>query len=87
MSKTSNISRRDFVKTVATTAIAGNLTNFDILKAQQKKAEDKPKTNIQDALKYPRTIDPLPGKYPGRVVIIENSKTIKDGAFDYEQIS
>ncbi|MFC2129976.1 DUF362 domain-containing protein [Bacteroidota bacterium] len=82
-----NISRRDFVKTAAVTPIAGSLTNSNILKAQQKPTEDKPKTNIQDALKYPRTKDSLPGKYPGRVVIIENSKAIKDGSFDYEQIS
>jgi len=51
-----------------------NSTN--ILNAQETPA--KPKTNINDALKYPRTETSMPGIFPGKVVQINNPNSIAD---------
>jgi uncharacterized protein (DUF362 family) len=48
---------------------------------------EKPKTNIDDALAYPRTKDSMPGKYPAKVVKVVNEKSyvdrsvVKDAAY------
>ena len=36
----------------------------------------KPATNIKDAAKVPRIITSMPGKYPGKVVRVTNSKAV-----------
>ena len=36
----------------------------------------KPKTNIDDALKIPRTKTSLPGAFPGKVVHVQNDKAM-----------
>ncbi|MFH1052167.1 MAG: DUF362 domain-containing protein [bacterium] len=82
-----SITRRDFVKTSTAVALAGAIGKFEKVSAQDKQIPEKPKTNLEDALKYPKTEYSIPGKYPGRVVEIQNSKAIQDGKFDYEQIS
>jgi uncharacterized protein (DUF362 family) len=42
-------------------------------------AEDEiTKTNIEDALKHPRNENSIPGKYPGKVVQVNNSKSVVD---------
>jgi uncharacterized protein (DUF362 family) len=47
----------------------------------------KPKTNIDDALAYPKTKDSMPGKYPAKVVKVVNEKSyvdrsvVKDAAY------
>lgn len=42
--------------------------------------DGKPATNINDALKYPRTEDSMPGRYPGRVVEVYDPGSVADGA-------
>ncbi len=42
----------------------------------------KPKTNIADALKVPRTKSSLPGPFQGRVVQVHDPKSMKGDAFD-----
>ena len=39
-------------------------------------AKSKPATNINDAAKYPRTLNSMPGKYPGKVVLVKNSQSV-----------
>jgi hypothetical protein len=46
---------------------------FSIVPAQTP-AQQKPVTNIQDALKYPRTELSMPGKFPAKVVQVTNQK-------------
>ncbi len=43
---------------------------------------EKPKTNIEDALKYPRNENSMPGKYPGKVVHVYNQNSIADNKFN-----
>jgi hypothetical protein len=39
----------------------------------------KPATNIADALKYPRTVNSMPGKFPARVVQVFNAASTAEG--------
>jgi hypothetical protein len=48
----------------------------------QKPAPAKPATNIDDALKLPRTKFSLPGLFPGSVVQVKNEKAMPDGKPD-----
>ncbi len=45
-------------------------------------APAKPKTNIEDALKVPRTKWSLPGPFPGRVIEVADEKAMPDGKPD-----
>ncbi len=40
--------------------------------------QEKPKTNIEDALKVPRSKKSMPGLYPGKVVVTRNESAVKD---------
>ena len=42
-------------------------------------ADNKPKTNLKDALAVPRTAHSIPGKYPGKVVKVHHTDCIADG--------
>jgi len=44
----------------------------------------KPKTNISDALKYERTENSMPGKYPGKVVRVNNENSIAGNKINYD---
>ncbi len=57
-------------------------SSTNILKAQETPA--KPQTNINDALKYPRTDTSMPGKFPGSVVQVNNSNSVVDNKVNYE---
>jgi hypothetical protein len=76
----SKVNRRSFFK-LATAVGAGALVNKpqSILAAppQEQKVE-KPATNIEDALKYPRNESSLPGKFPGKVVQIIDETSVVD---------
>lgn len=39
-------------------------------------AKTKPSTNIKDALKTPRKPDSMPGKYPGKVIMVKNPNAV-----------
>ena len=43
---------------------------------------EKPKTNIDEAVKAPRTKHSLPGPFPGRVVEVHDPKCLADGKVD-----
>jgi len=40
--------------------------------------QEKPATNIQDALKVPRNERSMPGLFPGRVALVKNTRSVKD---------
>lgn len=44
----------------------------------------KPKTNIEDALKYARNDNSMPGKYPGKVVQVNNENCTADNKIIYQ---
>jgi hypothetical protein len=83
-----NVNRRDFLKT-GTAVSAGLLLGSPALWAQDKKEKDKPakpKTNIDDALKIPRTENSLPGPLPGKVVEVHDPKAMANDKPDPEVI-
>jgi len=51
--------------------------------AQDKKVE-KPATNFEDALKYPRTENSMPGKFPGKVVQVNHANCVKENVIRYD---
>lgn len=46
--------------------------------------QEKPKTNIEDALKLPRTESSLPGAYPGKVVQVNHEASVVDNKIKYD---
>ncbi len=56
-------------------------------KEKRRTPPDRPKTNIEDALQVPRTKLSLPGLCPGRVVHVQDKRSVRDGQFDGEVIA
>ncbi|MDP8205125.1 MAG: DUF362 domain-containing protein [Candidatus Electryonea clarkiae] len=87
-----DLNRRDFVK-VTGAAGAGVLLGTPKLwaegdeKKDESKSPEKPATNIEDALKHPRTEFSLPGKFPGRVIQVSNEAALKDDTPDTEVVN
>ncbi|MFZ5515190.1 MAG: DUF362 domain-containing protein [Candidatus Zhuqueibacterota bacterium] len=73
------VNRREFLK-VSSAAGAGLVLGTPALWAQDKtnQARQKPKTNIDDAMKAPRLANSMPGPFPGKVVEIFNEKALVD---------
>ena len=87
--KSKKLTRREFVKlsTITGTGIAFSpiITNSILAKDQQEKVETKkPVTNLSDALKHPRNENSMPGRFPGKVVQINNENAIKENEIVYE---
>ncbi len=78
------IPRRDFLRLVAggaaTAAVLPSLVSAH--PAARALRADKPATNIEDALKIPRTEMSMPGKYPGRVAQVSSDTCISNGRPD-----
>jgi len=55
--------------------------HFENLTAQT--ATAKPATNINDALKHPRTETSMPGKFPGKVVQIDHNNSVVENKIVY----
>lgn len=81
------ITRRDFVKLLSFSGLASMVlpASFQKLFTQTPQTE-KPKTNIADALKYTRNINSMPGKFPGKVVQIQDNNCIIKDNFNSEAI-
>lgn len=69
--------RRRFLSSVAAAAAAGAILPRPLFSRLRR--SDTPATNIRDALKIPRTVDSMPGRYPGRVVEAFDSASVHDG--------
>ena len=69
------LTRRSFFKTSALMGIGAALSSWlpKSLQAQDPVKPPKPGTNIQDALKHPRTEWSMPGKYPAKVVQVTHA--------------
>ena len=73
----STVNRRDFLKVgcgIGTGLLLGNPT----LWAQEQKNAERPKTNIDEVLKVPKTELSLPGRFPGKVVQLSNDQALID---------
>lgn len=77
------ITRRSFFKAISLSGAGLTFLPASVQKlfAGMNTAE-KPKTNIADALKYPRNSNSMPGKFPGKVVHVLNQKSVVDNKFD-----
>jgi hypothetical protein len=53
----------------------------------QKTPPPKPKTNIEDALKVPRTAHSLPGPFPGKVIEVNDPNAMPEGKPDAKVIA
>jgi CBS domain-containing protein len=83
MPVTPSLDRRDFMKIGGAAGVGlllGGRTLFGAAENQTAPAAQpaRPKTNIDDALKVPRTKDSLPGLFPGRVVEVRNPDVVKN---------
>jgi len=72
-----HVNRRDFIKTGSIVG-TGLLLGTPSMWAQEKKQADKPKTNIDEALKIPRTKHSLPGPFPGKVIKVHNPNAMTE---------
>ncbi|MDD8016279.1 MAG: DUF362 domain-containing protein [Acidobacteriota bacterium] len=89
-----SIGRRDFIK-LGGAAGAGFWLGNRALWAQEGSGKPggkpqapppRPKTNIEDALKVPRTRLSLPGLFPGRVVEVNDPSSMNEGKPDAEAV-
>lgn len=80
------IDRRDFLKIGGATSAGFFLGNRFMSSREtgqnspaQKTPPPRPKTNLEDALKVPKTKYSLPGPFPGKVVEVSDPKAMPDG--------
>jgi len=82
MGKKQKSSRRNFFKLAALGGLATSIMSPMMMKSSIARTiagdEEKTKTNINDALKYPRNVNSIPGKYPGTVAQVNNPKSVVD---------
>ncbi len=70
----SQVNRRDFLK-ISSVEGTGLLLGSPEIWAQDNKQRtppEKPKTNVEDALKVPRTKSSIPGPFPGKVIEVHD---------------
>jgi uncharacterized protein (DUF362 family) len=48
--------------------------------------QEKPATNIADALKVPRNDNSMPGLFPGRVALVKNTRSVKDNSIIEQEV-
>jgi hypothetical protein len=79
--------RRTFVKSLAAGTIGAAMLQPSVqsLFAEVKPAA-KPLTNAGDLVRYPRTEHSMPGRFPGRVVRVNNDRCIVDNAMNAGEI-
>ncbi len=84
------VSRRNFLRIGGIAAGAGLVLGSPSAWARQQASPQpplRPKTNIDEALKLPRTPRSLPGPFPGRVVEIHDPAAAKDGKANAAAVS
>jgi len=76
----SSLHRRKFFKIMTTGGIAASLTPLALKGSppSQDPPQEKPSTNISDALAHPRNENSMPGKYPGKVVHVHHENCVTD---------
>lgn len=84
MPTSTDVTRREFVKMGAATAVAGGIVLGvpGIPDAQQAAPPAPPETNIGDFMKVPKGKHALPGPFPGKVVEVKNRRSLVADTFD-----
>jgi uncharacterized protein (DUF362 family) len=81
------VNRRKFFQMIGTGGLTAALLPSPLRTLlDDTKPPAKPGTNISEALKHPRTPDSMPGKFPGRVVRVDDARSVTDNAFQPEII-
>ena len=84
-SNNKGLNRRKFFNILTAGGIGAVLLPGNIGKMFAQDAEEqKPKTNIEEALKHPRTSSSMPGRYPSSVVKVTHENCITDDQPDQE---
>lgn len=80
------IRRRDFFKVLTASGLGAALLPLSSKGsfASSISQPEKPQTNINDALAFPRNEMSFPGKYPGKVVKVFDEKSFEDRKIDYD---
>lgn len=82
MERSHHIPRRQFMKLAAVGSLSLAACPYMLSASEARHAshpvDDKPKTNIKDALKHPRTKQSMPGRYPAQVVQSIHDKCVVD---------
>lgn len=74
--KRKSLNRREFCSMVGAGSLVLAADPLSLLASAPAAGQDKPSTNIKDALRVPRSSRSMPGIYPGRVVHVLNSKSV-----------
>lgn len=73
------LNRRNFFKLAAAGGLGAMMLPSPLKSVlAQAQQDEKPATNIADALKYPKTETSMPGKFPGKVVQVINDNSVVD---------
>jgi uncharacterized protein (DUF362 family) len=78
-----SVNRRNFLRLAGAGAAAAAVA--PVIRAAEPPSnflqqQEKPKTNIDDALKIPRSGKSMPGLFPGKVVVAKNDRAVMDNA-------
>ena len=76
--KRNSLNRRKFVTVIGAGSAAMALNPISTFASDPLQEQEKPATNINDASKIKRTSSSMPGKYPGRVIHIMNTRSVSN---------
>lgn len=71
-----NLNRRKFFTLIGAGTAALALKPVNVLAEELVQTQEKPATNIKDASKIARSAASMPGKFPGKVIRINNAKAV-----------
>lgn len=71
-----NLNRRKFFSVMGAGCALVAARPVSLFAKNQDKSGSKPATNVIDAQKVPRNADSMPGKYPGKVVVVTNNRSV-----------
>lgn len=89
MPASTDVSRREFVKIGAASAVAGGIVlgRPSFAESQDRTPPAAPETNINDFMKVPKGKHALPGPFPGRVVEVKDPRSLVDDAVDAKTVA
>lgn len=86
----SNVNRRSFLKIAgagaAAAAVSPVISATEPAREPAVTQQTKPATNVADALKVPRNALSMPGLYPGRVVVVKNTRSVSDNGIAEQEV-
>ncbi len=78
--KSSKLNRRKFFTILGSGAAALAIKPVSVVASGLTQTDEKPATNIADAKKTPRKQTSMPGKFPGKVVVVRDPRAVVDEA-------